>query len=383
MLQAGLSGSQGNASQAPSGNLDEEQIAGLAAEYGLGKVQDVVASPLGWSRVAKHQRNFLVEAGRSKVIFRFDDRRGDIEVKREVDLFLYLRKHGFPCPQPIPDRKSRHFRAVGGARLTAYKNIDGRRPAVADLSPGQIEGVGRILGELHLICKGYKKGIENRFTFERVADLYAEIRPELPSYFRRFTRALDEEVEYLGDFLEAKLPKGVIYGDLLSENVLLKGDKLVGIVGFDAVCRGKFIFDLATAVNAVCFVDGSYDLKRFETVIGGYESNRTLSLAEWDSFPNELRFSAFRFTVTKLREILAFRNGPSYLSLISEERLPPPSNDPRVVALHGFQEFFDRLSILRRERDGGMESLLLAMATGYDYRRYQKVKAVGRRARQA
>ncbi len=40
-----------------------------------------------------------------------------------------------------------------------------------------------------------------------------------------------------------------------------------------------------------------------------------------------------------------------------------------------FHEFFDRLRVLRREREGGMEALLMAMATGYDYRKYQKVKA--------
>ena len=44
-----------------------------------------------------------------------------------------------------------------------------------------------------------------------------------------------------------------------------------------------------------------------------------------------------------------------------------------------FREFFDRLRVLRRERDGGMEPLLMAMATGYDYRKYQKVKANERR----
>ncbi len=362
-------------------SLEEQKIVGLAEEYGLGKVQAVAPAPRGWTRSAPHQKNFLVDAGRSKVIFRFDDRRGEIDLKRETDLFLYLRKHGFPCPQPIPDRKSRHYRDVGGARLTAYKNIDGLRPDVEALSPAQIEGVGRALGEMHLICKGYKKGIENRFSFERVADLYEEIRPRLPDYFRRITRILDDEVDYLADYLEGKLPKGVIYADLLSENVLLKGNKLVGIVGFDAVCRGKFIFDLATAVNALCYVNGTYDVKRFETVIAGYESIRTLSLAEWDSFPNELRFSAFRFTVTQLREILELPDAGTCLALITEGRLPARSEDRRATALHGFQGFFDRLSILRRERDGGMESMLLAMATGYDYRKYQKVKAVGRKAR--
>ena len=40
-----------------------------------------------------------------------------------------------------------------------------------------------------------------------------------------------------------------------------------------------------------------------------------------------------------------------------------------------FREFFDRLQVLRRERSGGMDRLLLAMATGYDYRQYQKPPA--------
>lgn len=362
-------------------SLDKTQIVGLAEEYGLGKVQGVAPAPRGWSRPSNSQRNFLVDVGRSKVIFRLDEGRGELDLKRETDLFLYLRKHGFPCPQPLADRKSRHYRDIGGARLTAFKNIDGKRPDVVDLNAGQIEGVGRALGELHLIGKGYKKGIENRFSYERVADLYAEIRPKLPTYFRRLTRTLDEEVEYLESYLETKLPKGVIYGDLLSENVLLKGDKLVGIVSFEAACRGKFIFDLATAVNALCFTDGSYDLKRFETVIAGYETIRTLSLAEWDAFPNELRFSAFRFTVTKLRDIVALPDAAACLATITEEKIPAPSDDPRNAAIRGFQEFYDRLAILRRERDGGMEPMLLAMATGYDYRKYQKVKAVERKGK--
>ncbi len=37
-------------------------------------------------------------------------------------------------------------------------------------------------------------------------------------------------------------------------------------------------------------------------VLQGYESVRTLSLAEWDAFPNELRYSSLRFTVTRLHD---------------------------------------------------------------------------------
>jgi len=184
------------------------------------------------------------------------------------------------------------------------------------------------------------------------------VRGRLPSYFKRIVRTLDDEVDYLQNYLETKLPKGIIHGDLFLDNIMFRGEKVVGVLDFEAASRGKYIFDLATAVNALCYDGERYDLKRFEVLIGGYESLRTLSLAEWDAFPNELRFSALRFTVTRLRDFF----------------LNPAPEQNRVDK--DFREFYERLRILRRERDGGMEGLLMAMATGYDYRKYQKVKAL-------
>ena len=160
-----------------------------------------------------------------------------------------------------------------------------------------------MLADLHLIGKSYKKGIENRFSFERVAELYAErarppaaLLPQDRAHARRRGRRTSSTTS------RTKLPKGIIHGDLFHDNLLFKGDKLVAMLDFEAACRGKFIFDLATAVNALCFDGEGYDLKRFEALIAGYESLRPLSLAEWDAFPNELRLSALRFTVTRLRD---------------------------------------------------------------------------------
>ena len=80
-------------------------------------------------------------------------------------------------------------------------------------------------------------------------------------------------------------------------------------------------------------------------------------MAEWDSFPNELRFAALRFSVTRLCE---FFEGEQ-------------DEQQRINA--DFRDYLDRLRVLRREKEGGMEGLLMAMATGYDYRKYQRVKS--------
>lgn len=339
-----------------SGKIAKKEFNELVAEYGLPKLNQVKELP-AFGAIAE----VLLDTAKGKFVARFDGAKSEMEVKRELDLLLFLRKHNFPCIVPLTDRRGRHYREVEGAILSVYRPIDGRYVDPEELSLGQIESVGRVMSELHLVGKAYKKGIESRFAFDRVADIYFEAREQLPQYFKRVVRTLDEEFEYLKNYLEGKLPKGIIHGDLLPESTLFKGDKVVAVLEFEAASRGKFIFDLANAINFWCFEQNRYALKRFEALIAGYESLRTLSLAEWDAFPNELRFSAFRCAVTRLRDFFA----------------APPAERDRLNK--GFQEFYDRLRILRREQEGGMEPMLMAMATGYDYRKYQRVKAVEKR----
>ena len=338
--------------------LEKRQLAQLAEDYGLGKVQTtdgVVAGSVN--------TYYRIDTSKGRYLVRIDEVKSEIEVKRELDLLLYLRKHSFPCPPLAVDRKGRQYREIGGKCVSLYKFVDGHHREARRLTLHQIENAGRVLADLHVIGKGYKKGIENRFSFECVAEVYQDVRGRLPSYFKKITRTLDEEVGYLEHYLESKLPKGIIHGDLFLDNLLFRGDRVVVVFDFEAASRGKYIFDLATAVNALCYDGERYDLKRFEALIAGYESLRTLSLAEWDAFPNELRFSALRFTVTRLNDFF----------------LNPVDASQRINK--DFREFYDRLSILRREREGGMEGLLMAMATGYDYRKYQKVRAIEKKGK--
>ncbi|MGH7907782.1 MAG: homoserine kinase [Candidatus Binataceae bacterium] len=332
--------------------LNKTLLEELADDYAFGRVASVAGIPEG-----SVNGNFLLETSRGKFLLRLDEVKAESEIKREIDLLSFLRKHSFPCPQPLQDRKGRFYRDFEQKCVSIYKYHEGRILTVPRLKPSHLEAIGRTLGELHVLGKVYKKGVDNRFSFERIIDLYQRVRIRLPNYFRKVRRTLDDEIDYLTRYLESKLPKGVIHGDLFADNLLFRGERLTAVLDFEAACRGKFIFDIATAVNALCFVDGQYSLDRFRDVLHGYEAVRTLSLAEWDAFPNELRYSSLRFTITRLHDFF----------------LQPLDGQRRVNK--DFNEFFERLRILRREKEGGMESLLMAMATGYDYRKYQKVKA--------
>jgi homoserine kinase type II len=353
---AGVKIMSGSAKQTRT-KISKKEFTELASEYGLPR--------LTGARILveeSSQRQYLLETVKGKFVTKFELAKSEMELKRELDLMLFLRKHGFPCFAPLTDRRGRHYREAEGAFIVICRHIDGRYVSPGNLSAGQLENVGRVLADLHLIGKAYKKGVDNRFAFERIADVYLDARGRLPHYFKRIIRTFDEEVEYLKHYLENKLPKGIIHGDLFPEKMRFKGDKVVAVLDFESASRGKFIFDLANAVNFLCFDDGRYSLKRFEALIAGYEGLRTLSLAEWDAFPNELRFSAFRFAVTRLHDFFG------------------SEGEERERVNKDFQDFYERLRILRREREGGMEPMLMAMATGYDYRKYQRVKAVEKRS---
>lgn len=331
--------------------LKRRELVGFAEDFALGKL--LKFSGISAGSVNTH---YLLETSRGKFFLKIDEIKDRQEARREIDLLLYLQAGKFACPQPLPDRQGKYLLEYEGKVVSVYPYIAGKIFSEKALSLLQLERVGQALASLHLLGQVYKKGIENRFRFERIIELYQEVRAQLPPYFRQYIHVLDDEFEHQKQYAEERLPKGVIHGDFFADNILFRGGKVVAVLDFEAAGHGKFIYDLATAVNALCYIDGSYPIERFNALLQGYQNTRTLSLGEWDAFPNELRFSALRFTVTRLKDFF----------------LRPM--DGRFRINKDFRDFLERLQVLRRERPGGMDRLLMAMATGYDYRQYQKVR---------
>ncbi len=333
------------------GPLAKQQLAELAAEFGLGKLTSSSGPVEGWGA-----RRYILSSSKGRFELQVHGADQEYELRREIDLLTFFDKHDFPSPRPTVDRRGRFIIEHDGRCLLLLKIPAAQTVTENKLTLKQVNDAGHLIGEMHMLGRGYKKSVDNRYGFDRMFETYAAARRRMPSHFKKVVRTLDEETEYLGNYLESKLPKGIIHGAIHRELLSFKGENVVCIGGFGYACRGKYVFDLATAVNALCFVGDRYELERFEALMAGYESLRTLSLAEWDSFPNELRFAALRFTVMRLDEFFESEN-----------------DEERTRINEDFRAYLERLRVLRREKEGGMEKLLMAMATGYDYRKYQRV----------
>src|SRR5262245_48127827 len=303
--------------------LDHRTVANLVTMYGLGNLNKMMGIPAG--SVNTH---YLLETPKGKVILKVDEVKSASEVERELALLLFLREQGFHCPQPLVDRNGQYYHMHKGKPLSLYALLNGKSCLEAQITKTQLEHIGQMLAKLHQLSPGYTKDEENRFSTTRIFSLYQEVKEQLPGYLRHLTHMLDDEVIYQQQYQEDRLPKGIIHGDLFADNLLFRKDKVVGVLDFEAASYGKFIYDVATAVNALCYIDGRYAIDRFNALLAGYQSMRTLTLTEWDAFPNELRFSAFRFTITRLKDFF----------------LHPMEARDRVSK--DFREFFDRLQVL-------------------------------------
>ena len=101
------------------------------------------------------------------------------------------------------------------------------------------------------------------------------------------------------------LPYGIIHADLFPNNVLFVGDKLTGLIDFYFACEDILAYDVGICMNSWCFeADGSFNLTKSRALIQGYESVRSLSVAEKQAIPVLAAGSAMRFFLTRLYDWL-------------------------------------------------------------------------------
>src|SRR5438445_3354223 len=118
----------------------------LVDDYSFGRINNVVGIPEG-----SVNTNYLLETAKGKFLVRIDEVKGESEVRREIDLLAFLRKHTFPCPHPLQDRMGRFHRDYASKCVSLFRYSEGRVLTATRLKQTQHETIERPLGELHYI----------------------------------------------------------------------------------------------------------------------------------------------------------------------------------------------------------------------------------------
>ena len=77
--------------------IDREELAQIVEDYALGKL--LVTNGVARGSINTH---YLLNTARGRFLLKIDEVKSELEVKREIDLLLFLRKHAFPVPAAAP-----------------------------------------------------------------------------------------------------------------------------------------------------------------------------------------------------------------------------------------------------------------------------------------
>ena len=279
--------------------LPAEDLRALIAHYDVGELVSAKGIAEGISN-----SNWLVETTGGRFILTMYEHRTDLaDLPFFLDLMDHLSAKGCPVPRTIHDREGASFRMCDEKAVALIEFLPG--VSVDRPTPAQARSVGEALARNHLAVADFGQERQNSLDMSacnRIVDSLADsdlaaIDPSLPD-------VLHEEIGYLTAKGDGGLPTGVVHADLFPDNVLMRGDRVSGLIDFYFAATDAFAYDLAVTHAAWCFSSdgGKYRAATGKALVEGYESLRPLSAREREAMEWLLRRACMRFIATRAED---------------------------------------------------------------------------------
>lgn len=203
----------------------------------------------------------------------------------------------FSVPQPLATSAGETFVVTGDVVVSLFPVIAGAPPAAGDIAQAAVCGaaLGELDAALAVIETDPPPGLPHFSDLPRARPLVDEgpallagspggsaLLPRLRNLFAELIALLPE--------MSVRLPWQVIHGDLFRANILLRGDRVSGILDFEFAAPGPRAMELAVAVRG--FSSGDWGTESFWRVVAalaaGYRRRVALAAEEIDALPTLL-----------------------------------------------------------------------------------------------
>lgn len=306
--------------------LGDNDITTVAYAYGLGAV-------LSWESIPQGtvNSNFRVKTETGYFAVRVNEGKDISDVMYESALIAALCDAGIRIPRPcMVTATMMPVFWLGTHAISVFPWVAGQHIALSDIKPIHARAIGRALAEMHTVSIELDDSFErvSRFSFSEIHERVRALHDSDDVYLQPALAEFVDEVawfEQQADIVRAA-QRGVIHSDLFPDNVLFEGSRLAWLLDFEMASTGSLVGDLAVCINAWCVrelplgthdqVTGAYkptgpanecsiriEPKLVRAMVEGYESVRALSADEMRALQVELRFSAMRFTVTRITDL--------------------------------------------------------------------------------
>lgn len=288
--------------------LSHPDLAAVADAWGLGKLLSYRGLPEGSINTL-----YRLETDAGHQVLRLSEGRQEQEVVFETRLLAHLAAQRFPAVRLLPRRDGAAFGVVRDRYACVFVWAAGEHLAPRAMTRDQGLEVGRVLGRLHAVAESFDGTLPNRYSPARIRQWVDELAalPAPDDALRQALPGLMAEAALLDALPPAD--QGVIHADLFPDNVKWVGGRISALLDFEMACQGPYVLDLATCLHAFGWDDDRFSSVRLRAIVDGYVSQRPLSATDKAAFHAWARFSALRFTVSRIRDF--------HLSTLDDDKL--------------------------------------------------------------
>lgn len=213
--------------------------------------------------------SFKITCGTRTYILSVCDEKSPEEVKKLVQLLIYLNKHQFPTSRPVLTRNDLYHVMHHDKPVYIKEYMEGK--VVKTLSHDMLFQVGQKMAALHRITP--PEYLPEAFPYGRQA--FAEIIESEMTH--PFIPWLEQKSAFIESHLDKNARKGLIHGDIYWDNLLFDDKGFKALLDFEEACEYYLMYDIAMTCVGCCSQNGRFDKEKIRSLLCGYQSVRKMS----------------------------------------------------------------------------------------------------------
>ncbi|OUR82162.1 homoserine kinase [Cycloclasticus sp. 46_120_T64] len=274
--------------------VERAQLIHHLKNYSLGEL----VSYQGISSGIENTNYFVSTTEGDYVLTLFEELKAE-ELPYFLNIMAFVADNGVPSAQPIRDKEGQLLSTLNGKPAALVERLAGSD--VEQPTTTQCAVLGKSMAQFHQASVRLDISREN----SRGANWRQQASELLiPLVDQHSADIIRDELAFQAEYSQLGLPKSVIHADLFRDNALFSGEQLSGIIDFYYACNDYLTYDIAVAVNDWCIEnDGSLNKERFDAFIQAYQAIRPFTPEEVQHWPIIIRAAAFRFWLSRLRDV--------------------------------------------------------------------------------